>query len=159
MRVRTLLSGSKYTNIFATLILHHRSIRWDKDFIYLGERTRPYANYGRRSLPSPTLPPTQTLWTGSVDGRIEGLGQHAGAASSPRDEDEDEVSEGHPPDTEIPTLYRYIYQVHSSYLGGRSVHVCTLLYTHVYTIVYLRVHYHALGMSSVGLSQRPHPRG
>ncbi len=61
MRVRTLLSGSKYTNIFATLILPHRSIRWDKDFIYLEERIRSYANYGRRSLPSPDTDPMGEL--------------------------------------------------------------------------------------------------
>lgn len=37
------------------------------------------------------------------------------------------------------------------YLGGESIHVCTLLYTHVYTVVYKRVHCSALGMSPVEL--------
>ena len=40
-------------------------------------------------------------------------------------------------------------QVPTYYLGGKSVHVCTQQYTHVYTTVYTRVHYLALSMSSV----------
>lgn len=40
---------------------------------------------------------------------------------------------------------------YTHYLGGENIHVCTLLYTHVYTVVYKRVHYIALGMSPVGL--------
>ena len=39
-----------------------------------------------------------------------------------------------------------------SYLGGVSIHVCTLLYTHVYTTVYTRVYNIALSISSVGLA-------
>ncbi len=42
--------------------------------------------------------------------------------------------------------------MYTSYLGGKSIHVCTLLYTHVYTTVYTRVHYLALSISSVGLA-------
>ena len=39
-----------------------------------------------------------------------------------------------------------------SFLGGKSVHVCTHQYTHLYTTVYTRVHYLALSISPIGLS-------
>ena len=51
-------------------------------------------------------------------------------------------------------LLVYIYRAYTCYLGKKSIHVCTLLYTHVYTTVYTRVHYSALGISSVELSRR-----
>ena len=44
-----------------------------------------------------------------------------------------------------------MYPSYTHYLGGESIHVCTLLYTHVYTVVYKRVHYSALDMSPVEL--------
>ena len=53
----------------------------------------------------------------------------------------------------------WICPAKTSYLGGMSVHVCTLLYTHVYTTVYTRVHNIALSISSVGLSCMPIPWG
>ena len=43
-------------------------------------------------------------------------------------------------------------QIYTSYLGGKSIHVCIPLCTHVYTTVYKRVHNIALGMSPLGLS-------
>ena len=46
-------------------------------------------------------------------------------------------------------------EVYTYYLGEKSVHVGIQMCTHVYTIVYTRVHYLALSMSSVGLSYVP----
>lgn len=44
-----------------------------------------------------------------------------------------------------------MYPSYTHYLGRESIHVGTLLCTHVYTVVYKRVHYSALDMSPVEL--------
>ena len=63
-------------------------------------------------------------------------------------------------ETSVPEIYTDLS--HSNYLGGESVHVCIPLCTHVYIIVYTRVHYLALSISPVPPSSmslsRPTPR-
>ena len=52
-----------------------------------------------------------------------------------------------------------LIKVYPYYLRGKSVHVCIPLCTHVYTLVYPRVHYLALSMSPVDLSRMSISRG
>ena len=72
-------------------------------------------------------------------------------------ESEGKVAEEPTPEIAIPTPRRKIYRASTHCLEGESVHVCTQLYTCVYTLVYSRVHYFALGISPIGLSLVPFP--
>ena len=70
-------------------------------------------------------------------------------------EPEGKVAEEPTPEIAIPTPRRKIYRASTHYLEAESVHACTLLYTHVYTTVYTRLHKIALGMSPDELSKEP----
>ena len=71
---------------------------------------------------------------------------------------EGNVVEVHTPKIETAVPQAYTHQGYTYYLGGKSIHVCIQLYTHVYTTVYTRVHYIALGMNAAELSRTFVPR-